>query len=325
MMTGGAVVLAVGLGTGLVAFYNGNLSIGPGGRASADLAYLPQDAAAVAYADVRAIMDSQFRHRLKQVLPTGEALAAFKAELGVDIEKDIDTVSAAFFGGGEPALENIVVVVRGRFDEKRIQSHATQYGGVVQEYAGTRVLAINEGRRDEMGPGHHASAAVAFLSPNALALGELAAVKRAIDAGPSGSALERNAEMMALINELHGEGTAWFVARVDALAGRQELPSEIREHIPAINLFAATLTVNGGVSGTLRAEARDAEAAENLREAVRGGLAIGRLISDESPQVQAMLKSLQIIGRGKTVGVAFRMPIELLDLVKNMAAEGMRR
>ncbi len=82
-----------------MAYYNGGLPLGLGGRsADVDLAYLPADAAAVGYADVHAIMNSEFRQKLRQILPTGEEMGKFKDELGVDIEHDIDTVSAAYLG-----------------------------------------------------------------------------------------------------------------------------------------------------------------------------------------------------------------------------------
>ncbi len=99
-LVGSALVITLGLGTGLLAYYNGNLPLGLSGRsADVELAYLPADSAAVGFADVHAIMNSEFRQKLRQVLPTGEELGKFKDELGVDIERDIDTVSAAYLGG----------------------------------------------------------------------------------------------------------------------------------------------------------------------------------------------------------------------------------
>jgi hypothetical protein len=71
----------------LVAYYNGGLPIGFGRADDMQLGYLPADAAAVAHADVRTIMDSEFRQKLRQTMPAGEELAKFKEELGVDIER----------------------------------------------------------------------------------------------------------------------------------------------------------------------------------------------------------------------------------------------
>ena len=83
-LAGSAFVVVLGLGTGLVAYYNGGLPLGLS-QAEANLGYIPADAAAVGYADVHAIMNSEFRQKLRQVLPTGEELGHFKTELGVDV------------------------------------------------------------------------------------------------------------------------------------------------------------------------------------------------------------------------------------------------
>ena len=64
-MAGSAAVLAAGLCTGLVAYYSGGFQALSASTGPTELAYVPADAAVVAYADVRAIMDSELRQRLK--------------------------------------------------------------------------------------------------------------------------------------------------------------------------------------------------------------------------------------------------------------------
>ena len=48
-----------------------------------------------------------------------------------------------------------------------------------------------------------------------------------------------------------------------------------RSQIPAITWFAVSGHVNGGLRGVIRAETRDDEAANNLRDVVRGFMALG--------------------------------------------------
>src|SRR6187200_2604682 len=85
------LVLLVGLGTGLVAYYVGF----PGAAFSADipsqLAFVPADAPVVAYADVRQLMASALRRRLRSVFP-GNGQQEFAAHTGIDIERDVDSV-----------------------------------------------------------------------------------------------------------------------------------------------------------------------------------------------------------------------------------------
>ena len=68
-LAGSAGVLAAGLSIGLVAYYTGGFQPVSASAVSTELRYVPSDATVVAYADVRAIMDSELRARLKQAMP----------------------------------------------------------------------------------------------------------------------------------------------------------------------------------------------------------------------------------------------------------------
>jgi hypothetical protein len=268
-------------------------------------------------------MNSEFRQKLRQVLPTGEELSHFKSELGVDIEHDIDTVTAAYLGGASMPQSG-VVIIRGRFNDVQIETIATQHGGVVSEYHSKRMLTMT---LPENPPGivdaegvHHPVPAVAFLEPGVLAVGEADAVRRAIDAGPSGAEIRKNTELIHFIDDIRHTGNAWFAGSTELISQHTGLPSEITDHLPAVSLFAASVHVNGGLSGTLRAEARDDKSAEQLRDVIRGALAAGRLVTGQNPKVEAMLNSLQISGSGKTVGMTFAVPPEMLDLLNGVAA-----
>src|SRR5262245_49662627 len=88
------LVLVVGVGTGLVAYYVGI----PGGAlfrgdGPEELQFVPSDAAVVAYADVREIMGSEVRQRIRQALPPGagdEGQRQFQEATGIDIQADSD-------------------------------------------------------------------------------------------------------------------------------------------------------------------------------------------------------------------------------------------
>ena len=70
MAVAGAI-LAVGLGTGLVASYMGlPVSVFSSAAGPDELQYVPADAAVVAYANVRDVMNSEFRQRFKDIEPT---------------------------------------------------------------------------------------------------------------------------------------------------------------------------------------------------------------------------------------------------------------
>src|SRR5262245_28367811 len=89
-------ILAVGLGTGIVASYMGlPVSVFSSAAGPDELQYIPADAAVVAYANVREVMDSQFRQRFKSLEPTQEQRNEFEEKTGVNIETDVDSITAA--------------------------------------------------------------------------------------------------------------------------------------------------------------------------------------------------------------------------------------
>ena len=71
--------------------------------------------------------------------------------------------------------------------------------------------------------------------------------------------------------------------------------------------------IDGGINGTLRAETKDDQSAENLRQVVQGLLALGRMQND--PKATAIMNSLQLSGSGQTVKLSFSVPSEVLDML----------
>src|SRR5947208_16672271 len=91
-----AGIVVVGLGSGLVAYYGGGFPALSASRSGpSELSYVPAESAVVAFANVREVMDSQLRLRLKAVLPQEKGRQEFQEQTGIDIERDIDYVVAA--------------------------------------------------------------------------------------------------------------------------------------------------------------------------------------------------------------------------------------
>jgi hypothetical protein len=163
---------------------------------------------------------------------------------------------------------------------------------------------------------------VAFLEPGVVAVGETAIVKRAIDR-KSGDSVEGNAEIMNLVKDID-DSNAWAVGRFDALMSQAKLPEGVASQIPSVRLFSASGHINGGINAVIRAEARDDQAAQNLRDVVQGFLALAKLQSNQQPELQALVSSLQLSGTGKTVALSFQLPSEVIDALaaaKQLKAE----
>lgn len=318
---GASLVMVLGLCTGLFAYYNGAIPLSAATGPS-ELSYVPADATAVAYANVRTVMDSEFRQRLREVLPTGEAQDELQNELGLDIEHDIDTVVAGFTG--DPTRPGGVVVVRGRFDQDMMETKAVQHGAVVSEYRGIRLVLSPE--MDHSGEGDvelPTQAGVAFLEPGLLALGDEATLKRAIDASADRQDITQNQELMGYVAEMEVGSSAWIVSRVDAESLPADgVPEQLQAQVDSVRWVMANANINGGLSGRLRAEAADDEAAEQLRDLVRGGIAAMRLMSGEDQRVQTLINSIQLQGAGRTVAVQFSLSPDVLDALNALAGMG---
>jgi hypothetical protein len=312
-------VLTVGLGTGLVASYLGlPVSLLSSAAGPDELQYVPQDAAVVAYANVRDVMNSEFRQRFRALEPPSSDRDEFERKTGVNIEKDIDTVVAAFLSNAEGTTsdhpqQGAVVLARGRFEATRLESLALEHGGTSEDYRGKRLLShLDSGKADGM--------AVGFVEADLVALGSISAVKRAIDAGTEQRNVMSNNELMRLVGEL-GSSNAWAVGRFDALAREARLPSEVQAQLPMVSWFSAAGHVNGGVNGVFKAEARDEASAQNLRDVLRGFLALARLQAGNRPGMQQMVDSLQLAGEGTTVALSFDIPSEFFDALEAMARQ----
>jgi hypothetical protein len=304
-----AGVLVAGLGTGLVASYMGLPAFALGGAPGPDeLRYVPADARVLAYANVRDVMNSELRQKVRKFRKEGERHDDFKDATGIDIENDIDEVVACVSAVGEEP-ENALVIARGRFDTVRIEGFIREKGGVVTEHRGARLLTHKTHGGKKGG-----EVALAFVEPGLIAFGSGPAVRQAIDRRSGGENITSNDEVMGLVRDID-DGNAWAVGRFDTIARRAHLPREVANQIPAINWFAASGHVNGGLRGLLRAEARDEAAAQNLRDVVRGFMALAKLQAGAKPELNSIMESLQLGGEGKTVSLMFSLPSEVIDMI----------
>lgn len=310
-MAGSAAVLAAGLGTGLIAYFGGGFQSVSAAPIATELRYVPADSAVVAYADVRSIMDSDLRQRLKAAFPAhGQGQQEFQTRTGIDIERDIDYIVAAASGMSD--RPNGLIVARGRFNNTQLEALARDHGGTVEEYKGKRLVNSPSTGEKQM--------ALAFLEAGLIAIGTTGTVQRAIDAQMTSNSITSNNEMMELVSDIGNQSNAWAVGRFDMIASQAKLPTEIASKMPPVKWFAASGHVNGGISGTLRAEAVDDASAELLRRQVSGALAFGEMIGKSDPKAGALVNSLQMSGTGKTVAVSFQLPAEMLELVTKAAA-----
>lgn len=313
-------ILAIGLGTGMLASYMGlPVSVFSSAAGPDELQYVPADAAVVAYANVREVMNSDFRQRFKNLEPSQEHKNEFEEKTGINFDQDVDSVTAAVMprdGMANNPAGAFLILARARYQAERLEALALEHGAQVIEYNGKRLIthsdanASTDPRHDDM--------AFGFVEADLVAFGSLESVKASIDARASNRNVVSNNDMMKLVNEIDN-ANAWAVGRFDAIASKAGLPTEIQSQMPAITWFSAAGHINGGLSGTLKAETKDEATAKNLRDIMQGFLAMARMQAANKPAFAQLADSLQLSGEGNSVALSFSIPSELLDVIEAMA------
>jgi hypothetical protein len=306
-MLSSAAVLVVGLCTVLVAYYGG-MPVGEASQVSvsaSELRYVPADASVVAFANVREVMDSDLRRRLQdgQTDDNRERQREFEDSTGISLETDVDRVVATMVRRGDDG--DGVAIVSGRFNPTQLEAFGRAHGATLDDYRSVRL--VRGGRDDDT--------VLAFVEPGVVIFGDADGVLRAIDAREDGPTVETNADLMRLVDEIEPNANAWAVGRFDELASQADLPDNVTSQIPPIQWFSASGRVDSGVDGTVRAETRDEQAANDLREVVRGFLALARMQVGSEPDLGTVLQGLQIGGVGSTVAITFSLPAQAIDAI----------
>jgi hypothetical protein len=306
-------VLAAGLGTGLVASYvDLGAARGLVGNAPEELAYVPAEGRLIAFVNVRDLMNSPLGQNI-----LGSASGhrtnndSFEVVTGINVENDIDRVVASFADAvREGQSDTPLVLARGRFDEARIERLVRGYGGQATQYRGTRLLSYAESSDRRT--------AIAFVEPGLVAFGPELAVKRSIDAKNTALDVTTNPALMALVRDVD-DGNLWAVGRFDELTTRAKVPQGVVEQLPPINWFAASGRIDTAFHALLRAEARDEAAAQELRDVLKGFIALARVRPGGGRDVAALMNSLEIGGEGKTVSLLFSAPPDALGVLERFS------
>lgn len=306
---GGGGLLVAGLAVGLAAWLGSGLPARVLAQGRPDeLRHLPAEAAIISFANIRQVMDSDLRERLRERESDTSGAAAFENRTGIDIDRDVNHVVAAVAPVGRNDAEAIAVLA-GRFDPARIESLAIAEGGVRMEHAGRPLILIDTDRDNPEGD----DTAMAFLEPDVLALGSETLVRQALD-GEAGA--DTNDRLMALLQHVDEASTAWTVGRLETLQESAWLPEGLASQVSQVSAFALGGQVNGGVRGRLTAEATDEQTGRNLRDLLQGFLALGRLQAAERPELAELLNTLQLTSSGPNVMLTFDLPADtLLELL----------
>ena len=318
VITAGAILL-VGVGGGLVAYLAYNRVANDIAGVPREIRYVPVDAEVVAFANVRTIMDSELRRALvPNIDPESRKGKQMMNDFaGVDLEKQVDHVVMfvePFIAGQDVdpqgrEFPRASLIVQGSFDAARIEQFVRERGAAIEEHRGQKLFAYREGPNQ---------GAVGFVQPDVIAIGQTDLVRRTIDISKDEAddfkSVASNPEMMNLIRDNSGS-TAWVVGQFDEISRRMHLPDSVSGQVPPVRLVAAKADIDGGVKATIRAEAGDKAAADQLRDVVRGFLSLARLHSSGKEDLEGVLKTIELGGTDTTVRLSFSVSPETLKSI----------
>jgi hypothetical protein len=337
------LVIVVGFGTGLVAYYVGFPTNAFFNRSGPEeLRFLPSSASVIAYAEVREVMASELRQRFRKQLAAGaqeNGQREFQELTGINIETDIEHVIACFDSStsGAKGMGEGLVLARGTFDDVKIEALMRDHGARVETYKGKRLIVAdhftppfpadnsNSGNDPTQvpqftPPQNSEGFSLAFIEPGLAALGSRTLVQHAIDLQVGGGAsAATNDDLVSHIRAMEG-GNLWAVGRMDVLRARAKLPDIVANQLPPITWFSIRGRIDGGLQALLSAEARDDESANNLRDVVRGFLALAKLQTSSKPEFQRFVQSLELSGTGRTVALSLDVPSQVFDALGAIAA-----
>ena len=185
-------VLIVGLGGGLVAYLAYNRVAGVAGGLPPEMRYVPADVAMVAFADVRAVMNSDLRRALMPSIDpeSRKGRQMMNDFAGVDVEKQVNRVVAYVEpytppdpqSQAKPEIPRALVLVQGTFEPARIEAFIRERAGTMDEYKGRKIFVRREDDHE---------VAVGLVGSDLIAMGQADIVRRVIDMSLDGSGLAK--------------------------------------------------------------------------------------------------------------------------------------
>ena len=309
-------VVMVGVVAGLGALWmsSAHAAVGP---LAGEALILPQDARFVMGFDVKRFAASPFYERFasrRGMKP--ELMQQLEERTGLNPTRDIDQIVIAGSGGAEKQSPGVAVAF-GRFDLYKL--------GRAIETEGKAQSLNHEGVTVYSFAGESRAMAVAFLDESTLVFGPKERVLAAISSRTLGEApLKSNTQLMSLVEKVRPGSTFWMVGDQSLLAS---MPTSIPApgsspdagasmQLPALQSLTVTGDLDPQVSIAITGEARDALAAKNLADVVRGLVAMASLQAQQRPELLQLASAISVATEENRVLVNARVPYETLEMLQ---------
>jgi hypothetical protein len=243
---------------------------------------------------------------LQQMTPQDPNMKELQVQTGFDPTRDVRELLVASVGATEPGKESGLALARGNFNVAGITAAVTSHGGLVEDYAGAKIVSDP-----------NKQVGIAFVNPTLVIAGDLTNVKAALDRQNSPSTLP--SALLAQINEWSNSQDAWIVTAVPptSLVPRKDAPK-----VPGVgpgndafqNIQQAAGGVRFGSIVTVRVQGvtDSSQSAQQMGDAIRLLASLAQMQGGNDPVVKALTQSLNINPAGNQLNVAISMPSDQL-------------
>lgn len=312
------VVVGVVAGAGAIWMSSARAAVGP---LAGEALILPKDARFVMGFDVKRFTASPFYERFaRERGMKPEALEQLEARTGLNPARDIDQIVIAGSGPGRKGSPGLAVAF-GRFDLYRLgRAIETDGKALGTSHEGVTVYSFADAEPRAL--------AVAFLDESSLVFGAKDEVLAAISSRTRNETpLKSNTALMALVEKVRPGSTFWMVGDQSLLAS---LPTSMPAPgasadgaatmtLPALTGLMVTGDLDPQVSLAITGEAKDALAAKNLADVVRGLVAMASLQAQQRPELQQLASAVSVATEENRVLVNARIPYEMLEALQPKA------
>ena len=273
------------------------------------LGAMMKDPSMVAGIDIQRAKNSPFGQKmLAEFKEEDKGFQKLMTATGFDPRRDLREVVLASTAQPGTKTSRTLVAVSGTFDVTRISRFLQSEGSTSLNYQGYEVWS---GKHD------HDKGGMVFLNGTTALMGDLEAVKEALDRRATGGP---NTEMSARVAEWSARNDAWFVSspnfqdvQVGKAGSNQILPQGLPLH--AIRQASAGVRFGSNLEISAEAVARSEKDATALADVVRFLGSMVRLNSDK-PEVSELSKavdSLQVSSTGETMRFSLSVPEEQIQ------------
>jgi len=270
------------------------------------LRFLPPDTQGIGFIDVAALRNAPLvRDALKSTanLVFPDDATNFLIATGFDPQNDVDKITFA-----KLADRNSLAVVQGRIDRFKIEQYLKDHGKQSEAYLGQTIY--RDGRNSFL------------VLDNVVALGETAAVKKAVDQMQLPGAKSLRSDLMASIQSIEAGNQVWAVGDFSI----KDLSNlGVRAPAPALDMLKSLqsgtyqMRVDTGIHAHAIGNFGDAESVRNLTDLADGALAIAKLqFAKQRPEMLPVLDGILVSGSGTTLTVRVEQSAEQLKLLKDL-------